>query len=88
MNANEEIIAGNTGPIYMMQPNLNTVYADSDADLCVRVMSLCVQSPNTKNRMTLCKVKLYIQSWDISITAKNAQIKRYSTKYKLSKSSV
>ena len=45
MNANEEMLAGNADadasyldayPTY-----LNTGYADTDADLCIRSMSLC-----------------------------------------------
>ena len=27
--------------LILMLPNLNTVYADTDADLCIRIMSLC-----------------------------------------------
>ena len=47
MNANEEMLAGNADP-YANYPNadpgvlnLNTCYADIDADLCIRIMSLC-----------------------------------------------
>ena len=34
--------------LILMLHNLNTGYADTDADLCIRIMSLC------------CEVKLYI----------------------------
>ena len=27
--------------LILMLPNLNTGYADTDADLCIRIMSLC-----------------------------------------------
>ena len=45
MNANEECLLAM--PILMlvflilMLLNLNTGYADTDADLCIRIMSLC-----------------------------------------------
>ena len=47
MNANEEMLAGYADPdasypdAVLMLQNLNTGYADTDADLCIRIMSLC-----------------------------------------------
>ena len=49
MNANEEMLAGYADPhasypilmLILMLFNLNTGYADTDADLFIRIMSLC-----------------------------------------------
>ena len=47
MNADEEMLAGYADPdascpgADLMLLNLNTGYADTDADLCIRIMSLC-----------------------------------------------
>ena len=47
MNVNEEILATMLMPmlviltLILMLLNLNTGYADTDADLCIRIISLC-----------------------------------------------
>ena len=41
MKANEEMLAGYADPDAGYPDNLNTGYADTDADLCIRIMSLC-----------------------------------------------
>ena len=45
MNASEEMLADNADASYLDADldatNLNTDYADTDADLCIRTMSLC-----------------------------------------------
>ena len=49
LNANEEMLAGYADPDASYPDaapdaillNLNTGYADTDADLCIRIMSLC-----------------------------------------------
>ena len=43
MNANEEMLAGYADilMLILMLLNLNTGYDDTDADLCIRIMSLC-----------------------------------------------
>ena len=50
MNANEEMLASYAESmlvilmLILMLLNLNTGYADTDADLCIRSMSLCTPS--------------------------------------------
>ena len=42
LNANEEMLAGYADPDADPDAlNLNTDYADTDADSCIRIMSLC-----------------------------------------------
>ena len=62
MNANEEMLAMLILMLVilmliLMLNNLNTGYADTDADLCIRIMSLCC----ILSLVTTCvKIKVYI----------------------------
>ena len=58
MNAHEKILGCNADANYpdadpvaktkLAQINLNTYYADTDADLCIRFMSLCCTTNRNK----------------------------------------
>ena len=44
--------------LILMLDNLNTGYADTDADLCIRIMSLCCSSKVCKSNLTLSSLEL------------------------------
>ena len=43
--------------LILMLLNLNTGYADTDADLCIRIMSLCCMYKCTKVKMSAEKLQ-------------------------------
>ena len=87
MNVNEEMLAGYADPDASYPDadpdatNLSTVYADADADLWIRIMSLCCRCGTLKN--PYCSVAMraehrskFLQSFtgngDVPISVKNS----------------